>query len=254
MEFLIPATETFIDLNRSYFEVEVKLQTSTPANLAYNTNLFPVTNLAHTMIKQLSVHVNGVLLEPQTDHYHYKAFFETILNHNRNDGETLLKPQGWYNDFDLTALLMAEAIDSTKNDYKDSTDSQQRGVAAMKKAMYPFAGGKFHTMFFTPNSPLFRTGKLLVPMQEVSIKMYFNDPAVFMVSLAATGGAATKAKALAVSDLKLTLNWCQVTVAPSLYRQITAARSRSTAMYPLHASKIRTFSMADGLTDFDQDQ
>ena len=87
-EFLILATETFINLNRSYFEMEVKLQTRTPANLAYNTNLFPVTNLEHTMIKQLSVHVNDVLLEPQTNHYHYKAFFETILNPNRNDGET----------------------------------------------------------------------------------------------------------------------------------------------------------------------
>ena len=96
---------------------------------------------------------------------------------------------------------MADAIDSTKNDYKDSTDSQQRGVAARKKAMYPFAGGKFHTMFFTPNSPLFRTGKLLVPMQEVSIKIYLNDPSIFMVSPAATDGTATKAKVLADSDL-----------------------------------------------------
>ena len=42
MEFLIPATETFIHLNRSYFEIEVKLQTSAPANLAYNTVLYPV--------------------------------------------------------------------------------------------------------------------------------------------------------------------------------------------------------------------
>ena len=73
MEFLGPATETFIDLNRSYFEMEVQF-------------MYPVTNLAHSMIKQLSVHVNGVLLEPQTDHYHYKAFFQTILNNSRNDG------------------------------------------------------------------------------------------------------------------------------------------------------------------------
>ena len=48
MEFLIPATETFLDL--SYSEMEVQLKTSTPANLAYNTVLYPVTNLAHSMI------------------------------------------------------------------------------------------------------------------------------------------------------------------------------------------------------------
>ncbi|XP_044166768.1 uncharacterized protein F54H12.2-like [Acropora millepora] len=254
MEFLIPATETFIDLNRSYFEMEIQFKTSAPANTAYNTVMYPVTNLAHSMIKQLSVHVNGVLLEPQTDHYHYKAFFQTMLNNSRNDGETSLHLQGWYNDFDLPALLTADAVDKTHNDYKELTEAQKRGVAAMKNLALQFTGGKFYTMFFAPNSPLFHTGKLMVPMQEVSIKMYFNDPSVFMLSPAADDAGATKAKALSDDDIKITLNLCQVTVAPSIYRQITAARTRSTARYPLHASKIRTFSMANGLTDFDQDQ
>ena len=254
VEFLIPATETFLDLGRSYFEMEVQIKTSANANTAYNTVMYPVTNLAHSMIKQLSVHVNGVLLEPQTDHYHYKAFFQTILNNSRNDGETSLHPQGWYNDFDLPALLTADAVDKTHNDYKELTETQKRGIAAMKNLALQFTGGKFYTMFFVPNSPLFYTSKLLVPMQEVSIKMYFNDPSVFMLSPNATDGGATKAKALSDDLIKITLNLCQVTVAPSIYRQITAARTRSTARYPLHASKIRTFSMANGLTDFDQDQ
>ena len=75
-----------------------------------------------------------------------------------------------------------------------------------------------------------------------------------MLSAAATDASAAKAKVLSDDTMKITLNLCQVTFAPSLYRQITTARTRSTAMYPLHASKIRTFSMADGLTDYDQDQ
>ena len=124
----------------------------------------------------------------------------------------------------------------------------------MKNLGLQFTGGKFYTMIFTPNSPLFHTSTLLVPMQEVSIKMYFNDPSVFMLIAAATDAAAIKAEVLSDDAIKITLSLCQVTVAPSLYRQITATRTRSTAMYPLHASKIRTFSMADGLTDFDQDQ
>ena len=209
MEFLIPATETFLDLSRSYFEMEVQFKTSGNANTAYNTVMYPVTNLAHSMIKQLFVHVNGVLLEPQTDHYHYKAFFQTILNNSRNYGETSLHPQGWYNDFDLPAELTADAVDKTHNDYKELTEAQKRGVAAMKNLALQFTGGKFYTMFFAPNSPLFYTGKLLVPMQEVSIKMYFNDPSVFMLSPAATDGAATKAKALSDDAIKITLNLCR---------------------------------------------
>ena len=77
-----------VDRSSSSLEKEVKIETSTPANLVYNIVMYPVTNIAHTMIKQLTVGVNRVLLEPQTDHYAYKDFFENILNNDRNDGET----------------------------------------------------------------------------------------------------------------------------------------------------------------------
>ena len=92
-----------------------------------------------------------------------------MLNNSRNDGETSLHPQGWYNDFDLPALLTANAVDKTHNDYKELTETQKRGVAAMKNLALQFTGGKFYTMFFAPNSPLFYTGNLLVPMQEVHL-------------------------------------------------------------------------------------
>ena len=249
MEFLIPATDAFLDLNRSYFELELRLK-DTGGNYDKDDKLYPMTNLAHTIIKQLSVHVNSVLLEPQTDHYHYKAFFQTLLNNNRQDGETVLTPQGWYNDFDLPAELTANAEDSTTPhaDYTSLSKAQQTGIAAAKKALYPFTGGKFHTLFFTPLSPLFHTGKLLIPQQEVSIKMYFNSPSVYMV------GSGTDGAALTTDDIRMTLNLCQIAVSPQLYRTITASRGKSPAMYPLVASKIRTFSMPNGVKDFDQDQ
>ena len=37
----------------------------------------------------------------QTDTYHYKAYLETLLNNNREDGETVLNPQGWFNQLDF---------------------------------------------------------------------------------------------------------------------------------------------------------
>ena len=129
MEFLIPATDAFLDLNRSYFEVELRLK-NTAGNYDKDDKIYPVTNIAHTIIKQLSVHVNSVLLEPQTDHYHYKAFFQTLLNNNRQDGETILAPQGWYNDFDLPAELTANAEDSTTPhaEYKALSTLQKNGI------------------------------------------------------------------------------------------------------------------------------
>ena len=154
MEFLIPATDAFLDLNRSYFELELRLK-DTGGNLAASDTLYPVTNLAHTIIKQLSVHVNSVLLEPQTDHYHYKAFFQTLLNNNRQDGETILVPQGWYNDFDTPPQVTANSDLNTHNDYKNSTDSQKRGVDARKKCHVPICRGEVpHAVLYTHVPPV----------------------------------------------------------------------------------------------------
>ena len=42
----------------------------------------------------MNVHYNGVLMREQTNDYHQKAYNETLLNYNREEGETLLTPKG----------------------------------------------------------------------------------------------------------------------------------------------------------------
>jgi len=51
------------------------------------------------------VRLNGTLISLRTDAYHYKAYLETLLNYNKDDGETMLKPQGCYNALDFPAQL-----------------------------------------------------------------------------------------------------------------------------------------------------
>ena len=36
-------------------------------------------------------------MSPQTDTYHHKAFIDTVIHNDRDDGETILKPEGWFN-------------------------------------------------------------------------------------------------------------------------------------------------------------
>lgn len=64
-------------------------------------DLFLVNNLPHSMIKQVGVRLNGTLINPHTDTYPYKAMIETILNYDREDGKTILRPQGWVNALDV---------------------------------------------------------------------------------------------------------------------------------------------------------
>ena len=97
MEFVIPALTNCVDLGRSYFTMELQLKKSDHNNFDAADKLSVVNNLAHTPIKQIDLRLNGMLISPQSDTYHYKLFFEIFLNYNREDGETVLRPQGLYN-------------------------------------------------------------------------------------------------------------------------------------------------------------
>ena len=86
IDFQIDPQEDFIDLSRSYFEIEWKLQKGAGGDAVGTDKSFLVNNIAHSIFKQISVRLNGTLISPQTDTYHYKAYIETLLNYNRDDG------------------------------------------------------------------------------------------------------------------------------------------------------------------------
>ena len=94
IDFQIDPREDYIDLSRSYFELEWQLKKSDGNDVGVGDHSFLVNNIAHSIFKQISVQLNGTFISPQTDTYHYKAYIETLLNYNRDDGETVLKPQG----------------------------------------------------------------------------------------------------------------------------------------------------------------
>ena len=94
IDFQIDPQEDYVDLSCSYFELEWNLKKSDGNNTAAADESYLVNNIPHSIFKQISVRLNGTLISPQTDTYHYKAYIETLLNYNRDDGETVLKPQG----------------------------------------------------------------------------------------------------------------------------------------------------------------
>ena len=58
MEFLVSPSEDYIDLNRSYFQMKLRLKYMDGANLVAADN-HVVNNMAHSIIKYVSVRLNG---------------------------------------------------------------------------------------------------------------------------------------------------------------------------------------------------
>ena len=113
IDFQVDPQEDYVDLSRSYFEIEWKLQKDDGTDAAAAENTFLVNNIAHSLFKQISVRLNNTLISPQTDTYHLKAYLETLLNYNRDDGETILKPQGWINSVNWPDALTANQLTLT---------------------------------------------------------------------------------------------------------------------------------------------
>ena len=127
-------------------------------NVVEATRLWPINSLAHTLFTQISVRLNDTLIRPQTDTYHYKAYLETLFNYNRQDGENVLKPQGWYNALDFPAGLTANNTNTEGEGheaFQALSSNQQASLKLMKAEQSNYTDGKRHMLRFTPHNEVF---------------------------------------------------------------------------------------------------
>ena len=189
MEFIIPALDDYVDLGRSYFTMELRLKKSTNANLVAAEALWPVNNLAHSIIKQIDLQLNGTLISPQSDTYHYKAYLEELLNFDREDGKTCWDLKGGSIKWISHPNGRLITPDSTTPDaaYRALSANHKAALAASVAEVAKYAGGVTHSLVFTPHLEVFHTGKVLVPGVEIKMKFHFNSPNLFLNGVALAG-------------------------------------------------------------------
>ena len=219
MEFIIAGLDDFVDLGRSYFTMELRLKKSDNGNLVANEKLWSVNNLAPSIIKQIDLQLNGTLISPQSDTYHYKAYLESLLNFDREDGKTVLGPQGWFNQVDFPSQWTANNTNSTGPHaaYQALSANHKAALAASVAETAKYAGGVTHSLVFTPHLEVFHTGKVLVPGVEIKMKFHFNSPNLFLNGVALAGR-------LMEGDVKLRFHLCQLRLNESVYTSLTAKR------------------------------
>ena len=261
VEIVVPSTQTLIDFGRSFFRIRVKLQTAAGANIDHDDEVYVTPNIGHGMFLQISVLINGVSLESKTDDYAYKAYFRDLLNTDKEEGESFMHLQGWYNEVNFPPEHNKNLYTTTANsgaghnDRRERTTSQVAAMDAMVRETLYLRGGVWKEYYIRPHNLLFFTGKAMVPDQEMAFKLYFNDLKFFMMSYQHTDDSIRKqCKALAENDVKVEFVACQLTVAPDLQNAIMSSRLSTNAVYPFLSGRLRTFSMANELTEFHQDK
>ena len=248
IEFQIDAQEGYIDLSRSYLEIELGFRKANGDNLAAAEKLWPVNNLAHSLFRQINVRLDGALLNDNLNHYHYKAYLETLLNYNRADGETVLVPQGWFNQIDVkeeytdnNTNLEAQA-GAGHNDWQALSQNHKDALATQKAELDHYAGGKRRFLRFKPLLEAFQLSKVLVPGVQMNIQFYLNPPSIFMDGV----GLAVR---MVPEDIKMRFYLCQLRLNDRVYRGLTTqiATKHKIATYPVVRSEVRSFPLQAGL-------
>ena len=240
VDFQIDAQSEYLDLSRSYVEMEVALKLHDGTNILAASNLWPANNLAHTFFRQVNIKFNGTLISPQTDTYHYKAYLEALLNNDRADGKTILAPQLWFNALDPPTALTAHNIDSATphQHWTDLSATNKTFINESRAAKVRFVGGNRVKLRFKPSNEVFHLSKLLLPGVQIQMQFYFNPPTIFLNGVALQGR-------MTADDVKMTLYLCQVTLNPGSYasteRDLTA---KKLAKYPTVRGEIRTYTVA----------
>jgi len=169
MEFIVPKLESFVDLNRSYFTMELQMKKNDGNNWVNSETLWPANNIAHTIIKQIDLYLNGTLISPQSDTYHYKAYLQTLTNFDTKDGRTVLRPAGWFNGINPPPQWTANNVDTTSNsgaghnDYQALAANTKLLLANMSAERKELAAGKVRHYVFVPHLKCFTQAKLWCP-------------------------------------------------------------------------------------------
>ena len=116
---------------------------------ANNTrNTYCVNNFAHSIFRDMTLSMNGVLMTGQSNTYYYRAYLETLLNYSREEGATKLAPQGWVNQ-----LNVVEELSTTTANTDVPNNANWSGNAELRALTSWLLDQNWHTFIIRPHLP-----------------------------------------------------------------------------------------------------
>ena len=127
LEFIIPPTDSYTDLAKTYLYTECKVTKDDGGDLdddTDNVKVIPVENFMHSLFRTTAVSYDNKNVE-FNQNYPYKAYLETLLNHGAEAKKThLFSTSGWFEDSMV-------GVDGTMNQMQ--TDTVKADVVKRKK-------------------------------------------------------------------------------------------------------------------------
>ena len=198
------------------------------------------------MIKQFGVRLNGTLISPHTDTYPYKAYFETLPNFDREDGETILRPQGWVNALDMAISFEQSSKSDETVKTTGMTENQKASHKLLQEESKIFINDTDDTVHqvqlrFKPHVEPFWISKVLRPGVQMQFQVHFNSPGFWSYRSGTNTNINFRLKE---TDLDMRFHLCRLRLNSSAYNDLmlTLNNSATIVNYPVVRNELRTFT------------
>lgn len=226
IEFRIPGNgDTYKNLSSIYLRLIVKLNTNNIVKPAEGdkSDIGVVNNLLHSLFRQCTVTLNDVQVSQDND-YHYKAFFQTLLNYGNDASNTHLATTGWcLDEQNLDSLDPAQNLQHGKR-----TTWFKNGTEFSKKVEL---FGKLHVDLFSQPRFLINNVNINITLTREKTEFYMMEPA---------------ANRSDIEILEANLFIDHVHVNPALLLAHHQMLEKSTAKYPYRRMTVRQYSVNAG--------
>ena len=228
IEFVIPATDDYIDLSRTFLELEGKMTLMDGTALTADTGaIFPVNNFLHSLFKQVDVTLNDFQVVKGSQTYQYKAYIEKLLNYENSFKNTALSSCLWITD---TPGYFNETDASPAGKNKGGI-ARQKYIALSETVQM---ADKLHVDIFNLNKYLLNNISVKIKLIRSVNKFYVMKSAnlnnEYMFKITKANLKVRKVKV--ASSVQLAHN-----------RVLTNLK---TAKYPINYSEIKVFSVVQG--------
>lgn len=167
IEFLVPGISLFyVSLKDSYFDIQMKITLADGANLPVDAPVAPANLIAHTLFSNIELYLNGKQITEPTNHYHYRAYIQTLLNSTPYAQEKRIIMEGWIID---TSGQLAVV---------NAHDGDNAGLVA-RGAWFPLS--RSHRLILRPRLDLFNQDADIPPNTDIRLRLIPNRDSVSLI-------------------------------------------------------------------------
>lgn len=212
--------DTYRDLSSVYLRLVVKIeskQIKDEKGQLVESSPGVVNNLLHSLFRNCTIYLNNKSISQSDNNYHYRSYFEKILNYGKDAASTHLETTGWN-------------LDTGDMDSLEGVEVKKR-VKMYKNGAKVELMGKIH-------ADMFNQSRLL--LNNVDLKVVLNlEKSDFYMMTKSTDESTIKI-------LTATMYMNHVTINPNILIAHHNILQKRNALYPYKRVEVKSFTLYSG--------